>query len=433
MALYTFLSPLVLARALDPAAYSAYILGAQIVPFLLILATPIQASLAPKFAHYIALGTADDIARLLRVAMRYFLLSAGLAVGIAIAFSLFLPDILGWHGSFAVDATKSVICLGVAAALTFPAFVITTYAAGHQNFAWDNILKCLGPYAGLALVTGTWLLAAGSEGLLSLDWILELMAAATILAACAVLSLGARRLPPKFWRRHDRTSMSISFLWHDVKGAYWWQICALLSVGMGPFLVSSISTKSVAPFAIAGSMMTVIAGVSSAMAGPFSVKMADQVGSKAVERRALFGRFQRPFVLFLSTATAFLLLIPRSALSLWVGKHFGSEIADLLIPLALGNYLRQITAPYTMAVLGLGMQRKLWLSPTAEMVSSVVFGYLLGQSYGALGVAYGLLMGALVRLTLTLFYDLRLTYAALPLSAVDLCFPWRHKQVWQST
>lgn len=424
MAIYAVLSPWILSRAIDASTYSAYILGVQAVPFLLILATPIQSALAPRVAHHITLRQQGELISLIRIAVRYFLFAALAASIAALVLAWALPWLLIWRDPFARNASHSILVLGVATALTFPAFVVTSYAAGHQNFLWDNLLKCLGPYLGLIFIASVWLFHGKSLHSMSVDQVVALLGAANILSGGFVVAFGFKKLPVKFWKGGANSSIQPPALSTKVRGTYWWQVCALLSVGTGSFFVSRVAPNSVAPFAIAGSMMTVIAGVSSALSGPFAVKMAGHAGREAQERTALFRHFQSYFMAFLFVSTVFLLALPDYVLVVWLGEHLGHEVGALLFPLALGNYLRQITSPYTTAVLGLGKQRDLWLSPAIEVLVAITLSYLLGQFFGVRGVAYALLVSALVRLLMTVVHDLPLTRDALPLTAYHLLFPW---------
>lgn len=424
MAIYAVLSPWLLSRALDASTYSAYIMGVQTVPFLLILATPIQSALAPRVAHHMALSQQAELIALIRTAIRYFFVAALASSIIAQVLAWILPWLLTWHDPFARNASHSILVLGVATAITFPAFVITSYAAGHQNFLWDNLLKCGGPYLGIILVACIWLFQGRGQHSISLDHLVALLGAANIIGGGLVVILGFNKLPFQFWRSGTTSVAPPPALSATVRGTYWWQVCALLSVGTGSFFVSRVAPSSVAPFAIAGSMMTVIAGVSSALAGPFAVKMAGQAGGDAQNRTTLFCRFQSWFMAFLLVSTVVLVTLPDHVLTMWLGEHLSHEVSRLLFPLAVGNYLRQITAPYTTAVLGVGRQHAIWLSPAVEVLVAIVLSYVLGGDFGVRGVAYALVVSSLVRLILTVTYDLRLTRDALPLTARHLLFPW---------
>lgn len=425
MALYAFLSPLVLARALDPQSYSAYVLGLQLVPFLLLLATPVQASISPKFARYRAGGAnlSLEISSLIVAAAKFFLGIALVAIVAAIALSFILPAILAWDKAFAAIGSEAIRYLGLAAALSMPALIFTSYATGNHNFLWENVLKCLGPYLGLALVFGAWQLMPNQQGRLSAQWVIGISALSTVLGALFVISLGLRHLfafKIRWFRTH---SFGMRELIKESGGTYWWQICALLTVGTGPFMVSRVDLDSVVAYAIAVSTMTVITGISTAFSGPFTIQIAQSSLNTDTQRVDEFRRFHDRFMMFVYVATIIVLAVPQLVFNLWLGESLGQAVGQLLIPLAIANLLRQITSPYTSAVLGLGKQSSIWVSPSIEAVLSILLGLLLGNAYGSQGVAYGLLVAALVRLIVTLFYDLKITHIVLPLSALHLLVP----------
>lgn len=425
MALYAFLSPMVLARALDTQTYSAYVLGLQVVPFLLLLATPVQAALGPKFARYRAEvgGESANVASLASLAARYFLAIALLAMVASFALSYLLPVLLAWDAAFASDASQAIRYLGLAAALTMPVLIFTSYAAGNQNFFWDNFFKCLGPYLGLVLVFAAWQFVSSSLGRLPLYWVIGLSSACTVLAAIVMICAGLMQPFASKINWLQTPALGIGELWKEVSGSYWWQVCALLSVGTGPFMVSRVDSGSVAAYAIAVSTMTVITGVSTAFSGPFSIQIAQSASQSAAQRAETFRRFHDRFMLFIYTSTVVLLAMPQMIFEWWLGESLGRVVSQLLVPLSLANFLRQVTAPYTTAVLGLGQQGQIWLSPAVEAILSILLGLLLGHTYGTQGVAYGLLAAALVRLLVTLCHDLRITRNELPLFARHLLFP----------
>jgi hypothetical protein len=120
--------------------------------------------------------------------------------------------------------------------------------------------------------------------------------------------------------------------------------------------------------------------------------------------------------------TIILISLPQFCFNWWLGREIGPVVSQLVVPLAIANFLRQITSPYTIAVLGLGRQSNIWISPAVEAVSAILFGITLGCIYGATGVAYGVVVAALLRLSVTAWYDLGVTQKLLPLSYKNLIF-----------
>lgn len=425
MLLYALLLPSILSRAMTTEAFGAYALGLQFVPFLMLLATPIQQSLTPRFARLNSDGAASESIDLFRTSIRLLGVAALLAVVASIAASQLLPIVFGWRPEFAVIASKSIAILGIAAALSFPVFSITSFASGRQDFLWENILKCSGPFGGLALVS-IWMLLSSKIGVQLVPLhVINLFATATVAAALLIGILAGKFIPLKesIFGKLDRGAIFLHL--GAARGVLWWQLCTLLSVSVAPFIVSSVEPTKVAGFAVSSSLMSVIAGLSSVIAGPFAVKMGQYAARDVTSRTNIFLKLQRPFQAFLIGSTSVVLILPISLFELWVGSALAQQISTLIVPLALASLFRQMTGPYTAALLGLGLQNKLWLSPAAEAVGSVMFGALLGTYFGATGVAYGILVASSLRLILTAVHDLPATQSALHLSLMDLILPFR--------
>lgn len=424
MLIYTLLLPGILSRAMTTESFGAYILGLQFIPFLMLLITPIQQPLAPRFARLNVEGKESERVNLVRTSIRLFGMASLIAIIVSIAASQLLPVMLGWKAEFVTVASSSIATLGVAAAISFPVLIVTSIAAGQQNFLWDNLLKCSGPYAGLALVS-IWMLVSSNLGvMLTPKHIACLFAAATVIASLLIGALGIRFIPIEVSIFGEVEPGSIYNSMGAARGVLWWNLCALLTVSVAPFIVSSIEPTKVAAFAVSASLMNVISGLTSALAGPFSVKMGQYADSDVKSRTLIFLRLQRPFQAFLVGSTCILLILPVSLFELWVGSELARQISILIMPLALANLVRQLTGPYTIALLGLGLQNKLWLSPALEAVGAILFGSILGFYFGAIGVAYGVLIAASLRLVFTVIHDFPMTRSALQLNVMDILFPY---------
>jgi hypothetical protein len=424
MLVYTLLLPGILSRAMTTESLGAYILGLQFVPFLILLSAPIQQPLASHFARLDIAGKTLESINLVRTSMRLLGVAAILGIIVSLAASHLLPIILGWPVEFAVVASSSIAILGTAAAISFPVFVVTSFAAGQQNFLWDNLFKCSGPYAGLILVS-IWMLVSSSLSVtLAPQDMAWLFAAATITASILIGAFGIKLIPIKLSILGKVESGSIYASIDAARGVLWWHLCALLAMSVAPFIVSSIEPTKVAAFAVSASLMNVISGLTSALAGPFSVKMGQLANTDVEGRTHIFLRLQRPFHAFLVGSTCMLLVLPVSLFEIWVGGELAPQIKGFILPLALANLVRQLTGPYTIALLGLGLQNKLWLSPAIEAVGAILFGAILGKYFGAIGVAYGVLIAATLRLIFTAAYDFPMTRSALQLTLLDVLFPY---------
>ena len=75
---------------------------------------------------------------------------------------------------------------------------------------------------------------------------------------------------------------------------------------------------------------------------------------------------------------------------------------------------------YSVMVIGLGKQKLATISPITEGVVNLTCSVLLAAKYGAVGIAYGTLIGAFVGLAIHLFYSMRFTRPALTVSRTSL-------------
>jgi O-antigen/teichoic acid export membrane protein len=71
-------------------------------------------------------------------------------------------------------------------------------------------------------------------------------------------------------------------------------------------------------------------------------------------------------------------------------------------------------------VLGLGKQKLVTVSPVAEGLVNLTCSILLARRYGAVGIAYGTLIGAFVGLGIHILYSMRLTNSVLAVSRTRL-------------
>lgn len=78
---------------------------------------------------------------------------------------------------------------------------------------------------------------------------------------------------------------------------------------------------------------------------------------------------------------------------------------------------------FTVFIMSSGRQSTIWLSPAVESVVATVGGLILIGVMGVEGIAVALFVSSVVRILLTLMYDINLNSDVLPLSAGDIVLP----------
>ncbi len=120
-------------------------------------------------------------------------------------------------------------------------------------------------------------------------------------------------------------------------------------------------------------------------------------------------RFSRYCAILLCLFGLPLILGAYPLLSMWVGRPYAARSALYLQLLVVGNMLRQLPSPYVIAVVATGKQHLATVSAVAE--ASVKWGLSLWlvQGYGAIGVAVGTVVGAVVSLGVHVMVSMRYT------------------------
>ncbi|TAM03344.1 MAG: hypothetical protein EPN67_09740 [Pusillimonas sp.] len=89
------------------------------------------------------------------------------------------------------------------------------------------------------------------------------------------------------------------------------------------------------------------------------------------------------------------LLYPQ-IIRLWVGERFVTTAGPLLVTLVAAGCLRTVAAPYSLMLLATGLHRRALYTAVLEGAVNLVASIVLGVRYGAIGVAFGSLIGSFV-------------------------------------
>lgn len=110
-------------------------------------------------------------------------------------------------------------------------------------------------------------------------------------------------------------------------------------------------------------------------------------------------------------------------LPLWVGPDYASHSQQIAVLLLAAQFIRLPLAPYAMFGFSAGQQHKMLVSVFGEAVVNLAASLILVRSMGALGVAAGTLIGALVGVALHFFNSMPRT---------DAIFFSRTQLLWKS-
>jgi O-antigen/teichoic acid export membrane protein len=200
-----------------------------------------------------------------------------------------------------------------------------------------------------------------------------------------------------------------------------WSFSTFLIAGLDLILVGRFEFNAVTPYSTAAVLIAFFGGLQVSIfnvimphaASLFAAKQAKALGDLLLKTTRL------GFLILLITGLP-LIVCSFYIIKIWIGAQFAKQGSSILVILVLANMLRLISVPYSSILLGTGQQRLIIISPVMESIVNLMASVLLGMRYGAIGVAYGTLLGAFVGILFHLFYNLPRTKAYIDLSARSL-------------
>lgn len=396
------LLPPFLVRELSKDAYGAWSLLLQLTLYVSYFDFGIQTAVSRFVAHADELG--DSHQRDGVVSSAFVMLSAAALLGCALVILLAwqLPNLFRqMPPALYQPAQIALLFMGVSFALGLPVSVIHALFIGLQRNEIPAAVAIANKLAMAALVAGVVLK----------HWGLGAMGASVALAN--VLSYLGAFFVWRVWANRVRVHLThISRVYVRQIGGYSasvvvWMVAMLMISGLDLSIVGMFDYKMTAYYAIAATLTNFIAQAQGAI---FSALLP---ASAVLGAR---GDGQRLGVMLLSSTRYGMLILLAMALPLVVGGHWiirfwaGADYAQhatlILQVLVIANVVRLCALPYSTLLLGTGQQNKVIVSPLAEGITNLVASVIGAYLFGAIGVAFGTLIGAFVSVGLHLFYNM---------------------------
>lgn len=390
-ALVSFCIPPILARNLPALEYSVWNLVLPIVAYLGLLGAGIHLATArfiSQSAHH-----DDPLDRQRTVRAGFALAGAGtlLALGAVAAVAAFYPNIYPDIPPEMRDGFRhSTLWIGGSAALQLLALVPLGIFTGHQQ----NALYVGAQVPVRAVMLGAvWWLAVRHAQLSTLAQAYAGLGVLLVPAVYGVLAQTHGGYFQALWQFPDRER--VRELLAYCGGFSVWTMAGLLVHSLDTIWIGRLQILAVNPYAIALSLTTVLSGLISAVVHPLLPGVSALFGS-AEGQRKLPGLLNRAtFWSGILGQTIFIgfLILGRPFLHLYAAQY--AEAAyPFLIVLLLACIIRQVSLPYGIFLLSTSLHGKALLSVMTEGFVNLGFSLFLGYRLGAIGVAYGTLLGA---------------------------------------
>ena len=409
----SLLLPPFLVHRMPPAEYSAWILILQLSAYVNYLDFGVQTAIGKFVAEYDARSDRDAAHKMLSTAFSFMSMAALVGFGLIAVLTVRVPQLFRqMPSSLTHDVRAGLLCVGFSVCLTLPFSAFGASFIGLQEYGVLTLIQVGGRVlSALALVA---LILHGGT-LQEMAWMIAIFNLATGLSQ----AFG--------WKRYASERVPFSFPFFDSKCFKMFaEYCGILSIWtMSSMLISGLDTTIVGHFdyantgyyAVAGSATNFMLLLTSNILGP----LLPAVSSLQTERSprqigALFIRATRLGVVVLLSLALPLLFCGYPLLNLWLGHAYAVKSVLFLEILVVGNVARQIGLPYAIFMVATGKQRYGTIAPILESTTNVVLSVLLARRYGAIGVAMGTLIAALIGLTGHLLISMHYTQGAIAFS-----------------
>lgn len=403
------LLPPFLTRSMSPEAFGAWSLVLQLSAYVSYLDFGIQTAIARFVAHCTESGDGDHRDKIVSTALACLTGSGCTAFVGLVILALLLPRIFHHlQASLVFDVRVALLLVGGSLSAGLPASVFTGVFVGLQR----NELPAA-VIGGSRLVSAVLLVIVVRNG--GGIAIMAVVLALANLSSYAIQYLIYRKVasslnPAMYMSVHNISMASVRELVDYCFSLTIWGIGLLLVTGLDLTIVGIYRFNQVAYYAVAATAVTFLAGLFGAIFGAMgsTAAVVHARGDRIELGRLVVVSTRLGMILLLSTGLP-LILFASWVLRIWVGAEYAHNAALLLQVLVAANVIRICATPYVLAMIGSGEQRRVILIPLLEGITNLVCSVVFGFYLGAIGVALGTLIGAIVSLAGNIFYNMRRT------------------------
>lgn len=393
--------PYVLARHFDSESFALWVLLLQVGAYANYLNFGVQTAVGRYVARAISLGQSATIGNIASAGLQLLAILAGFALIVTTLAAAFLPSLFPQiHAELHHSARISLMWIGASYALALPFSALLGVFIGQQR----NEIPAYLTVGGRAFVAAAVTIAAVEK--------LDLVGVSIVFFASNLLTyiaqwLAYRRLCAHWPLRIFHIDAGIiREITKYCLGLTVWSVSMLLVSGIGTTLVGMFDFPQVAPFGIALTLVTFLAGIQQAVFSPLiQIFAAHDARGEWEQNIQLMLRTSVLCSMLLVLVGTFLIVFGVEILGLWVGAAYARQAYGLLCVLVLGNVIRYSATPYAMLLVGCGRQRQVLLTPFAEGVINFVTSLVGVLTIGAIGVAVGTVMGALAGIACNLLIN----------------------------
>jgi O-antigen/teichoic acid export membrane protein len=402
--------PPLLVHRLHPAEYAAWVLILQCSGYISLLDLGLQTAVGKFVAEYDATGDHRAAGQILSSSFVLLSVSALIgAIGIGII-SWCVPLLFHQMPVELIGEVRiGILVVGLSTVIGLPFGAFVGAFTGLQRYGFPTLLAMASKLLSSATLA-TLLFLHGT--LVNLAWVLALFNVVTAVAQFAGWKMYASDRVDFSWKLAHRDIARRLLKYGAVLAI--WSVAMLLISGLDVVIVGHYDYKNAGYYGIAASVTNTMLVLLGGMFSPLMPAVASlQAARTGEEIGEITIKATRLCVLLLCVFGMPLVFGAYPLLKLWVGHAYAVSSMGFLQALVVGNAIRQFGYPYSLVVLATGKQHLATLAGIVEALVNICVSIYLVQRIGAIGVAIGTLVGAVVSIAMHLAVSMRYTRSAI--------------------
>ena len=408
--------PAYLTHRLPVTTYAAWVLILQLGAFVSFLDLGVQTAVAKFVAEYEAKGDEAGAGRYASAGLAITLFTGLLGVALTLGLAWQVPRLFhNMPPTLFRDVRASVVLVGTSLSFGLVCSVFSAAFVGLQRYSVPM---------GIAILNRVLFTAA------VLTAVFLHTSLATMGAAAAIVNVTTGLMQIVAWRRlssHIRISLgsvgrrAVKQMAHYCFLIAIWTVGMLCVSGLDITIVGHYAYDEVAYYSIATLPITFLLSLITSMLGPMMpASSALSTQRSSAEMGDLLARITRYTTILLLLTGLPLIVCGLPILRLWVGPMYALHSIRYLRILALANIIRNLCAPYATMIAATGRQGAATITAIVEAVVNLGSSIYLASRFGAIGVAFGTLLGSVMSLSLHFALTMHLTQQTLAISRTQL-------------
>ncbi len=408
--------PAYLTHHLPVTTYGAWVLILQLGAIVSFLDFGVQTGVAKFVAEYDARDDEAGAGRYASAGLAIMALAGSLGLGLTLILAWQVPRLFhNMPASLYQDVRISVVLVGTSLSFGLACSVFSAVFLGLQRYAVPM---------GIAILNRTSFTAA------VLVAVFLHSSLAAMGAAVALVNVATGLLQVFAWRQMaSRIRVSLALV--DSRALKrMTRYCSLLAIwtvgmvcvsGLDVTIVGHYAYNETAYYSIATLPTNFMILIISSMLGPMMpASSALSTQRSASEMGEILARTTRYSTMLLLLTGLPLVVCGFPILRLWVGPVYALHSLTYLRILVVANILRNLCAPYATMIAATGKQGAVIVAPILEAVVNLGSSIYLASRFGAIGVAFGTLLGSFVSVCLHFAVSMHLTHQTLAISRTEL-------------